>query len=153
MTRVTTLQLSSQSEDTKTLLLHHAKMSSKRKWDQAAPDVHAENELPSKATKTDEVKSASEAAAAAAAIAAKIAAQFSAGGSVPGSIQIGQRDPHDAEFTHDIDINDVRNRYVLTKGSTQSEVCSHIFLALFLMSFFVWVELLCIGGLNGGWDR
>lgn len=133
------------SEDTKTLLVHHAKMSSKRKWDQAAPDVHAENELPSKATKTDEVKSASEAAAAAAAIAAKIAAQFSAGGSVPGSIQIGQRDPHDAEFTHDIDINDVRNRYVLTKGSTQSEVCSHIFLALFLVSFF------CLGGVIVYW--
>ncbi|KAH0836838.1 hypothetical protein J3R83DRAFT_8623 [Lanmaoa asiatica] len=97
-------------------------MSSKRKWDQAAPDVYAESELPSKATKTDEVKSASEAAAAAAAIAAKIAAQFSAGGSAAGSIQIGQRDPHDAEFTHDIDINDVRNRYVLTKGSTQAEI-------------------------------
>ncbi|KAF8448804.1 hypothetical protein L210DRAFT_1061475 [Boletus edulis BED1] len=95
-------------------------MSSKRKWDQAAPD--ADGDVPLKATKTDEVKSASEAAAAAAAIAAKIAAQFSAGGSVPGSIQIGQRDPHDAEFTHDIDINDVRNRYVLTKGSTQAEV-------------------------------
>lgn len=98
-------------------------MSSKRKWDQAAPDTAPENDIPSKATKFDEGKTASEAAAAAAAIAAKIAAQFSAGGSAPGSIQIGQRDPHDAEFTHDIDINDVRNRYVLTKGSTQSEVC------------------------------
>ncbi|KAF8555884.1 hypothetical protein OG21DRAFT_1602647 [Imleria badia] len=97
-------------------------MSSKRKWDQAAPELHGESEVPLKATKTDEVKSASEAAAAAAAIAAKIAAQFSAGGSAAGSIQIGQRDPHDAEFTHDIDINDVRNRYVLTKGSTQSEI-------------------------------
>lgn len=98
-------------------------MSSKRKWDQAAPDALADSEVPIKATKTDEGKSASEAAAAAAAIAAKIAAQFSAGGSAPGSIQIGQRDPHDAEFTHDIDINDVRNRYMLTKGSTQAEVC------------------------------
>ncbi|KAG8221115.1 hypothetical protein J3R82DRAFT_2642 [Butyriboletus roseoflavus] len=97
-------------------------MSSKRKWDQAAPEAFAESEVPFKATKTEEGKSASEAAAAAAAIAAKIAAQFSAGGSAPGSIQIGQRDPHDAEFTHDIDINDVRNRYVLTKGLTQSEI-------------------------------
>lgn len=116
-------------------------MSSKRKWDQAAPESHAENEAPSKATKTDEVKTASEAAAAAAAIAAKIAAQFSAGGSVPGSIQIGQRDPHDAEFTHDIDINDVRNRYVLTKGSTQAEVCFVVL--LFRLSGVVvvwWVE-------------
>ncbi|KAG9313204.1 hypothetical protein JVU11DRAFT_6663 [Chiua virens] len=98
-------------------------MSSKRKWDQAAPEVYGDvADVPSKATKTEEGKSASEAAAAAAAIAAKIAAQFSAGGSTAGSIQIGQRDPHDAEFTHDIDINDVRNRYVLTKGSTQMDI-------------------------------
>ncbi|KIJ21057.1 hypothetical protein PAXINDRAFT_106981 [Paxillus involutus ATCC 200175] len=98
-------------------------MSSKRKWDQAAPDAQADfGDPPLKATKIDEGKTASEAAAAAAAIAAKIAAQFSAGGSAAGSIQIGQRDPHDAEFTHDIDINDVRNRYMLTKGSTQSEI-------------------------------
>jgi hypothetical protein len=33
-----------------------------------------------------------------------------------------KRDPHDAEFTYDIEINDVRNRYMLTKGSTQQEV-------------------------------
>jgi hypothetical protein len=118
-------------------------MSSKRKWDQAAPELHGESEVPLKATKTDEVKSASEAAAAAAAIAAKIAAQFSAGGSAAGSIQIGQRDPHDAEFTHDIDINDVRNRYVLTKGSTQSEVCSLPFFALALV-LVVWVVFLWI---------
>ncbi|KAL4062515.1 hypothetical protein V8B97DRAFT_1955149 [Scleroderma yunnanense] len=95
-------------------------MSSKRKWDQAAPE---DGEAPLKASKTEDGKSASEAAAAAAAIAAKIAAQFSAtAGAAPGSIQIGQRDPHDAEFTHDIDINDIRNRYLLTKSATQSEI-------------------------------
>jgi len=99
-------------------------MSSKRKWDQAAPDTTpSDSDYPAKASKTDEGKTASEAAAAAAAIAAKIAAQFSAGGGIAGSIQIGQRDPHDGDFTHDIDINDVRNRYMLTKGSTQTEVC------------------------------
>ncbi|KAI5995637.1 hypothetical protein EDD15DRAFT_2255311 [Pisolithus albus] len=99
-------------------------MSSKRKWDQAAPESgQVDSDVPAKATKTEEGKSASEAAAAAAAIAAKIAAQFSAtSGAAPGSIQIGQRDPHDAEFTHDIDINDIRNRYLLTKSSTQSEI-------------------------------
>ncbi|KIJ65445.1 hypothetical protein HYDPIDRAFT_88101 [Hydnomerulius pinastri MD-312] len=98
-------------------------MSSKRKWDQAAPEAQVDGDVPAKAIKTDEGKTASEAAAAAAAIAAKIAAQFSAGGgSAAGSIQIGQRDPHDAEFTHDIDINDVRNRYMLTKGATQQEI-------------------------------
>lgn len=98
-------------------------MSSKRKWDQAAPEsTPSESDHPVKAPKTDEGKTASEAAAAAAAIAAKIAAQFSAGGGIAGSIQIGQKDPHDGDFTHDIDINDVRNRYMLTKGSTQTEV-------------------------------
>ncbi len=61
-------------------------------------------------------KSASEAAAAAAsAIAAKIAAQYADGG-------LAGKDPHDGEFTHDIDINDVRNRYLLTKGTTQDQV-------------------------------
>lgn len=99
-------------------------MSSKRKWDQAAPELgSADGETPTKALKTEEGKTVSEAAAAAAAIAAKIAAQFSAtADAAPGSIQIGQRDPHDAEFTHDIDINDIRNRYLLTKSSTQSEI-------------------------------
>ncbi|KAG1738973.1 hypothetical protein EDB19DRAFT_1895564 [Suillus lakei] len=98
-------------------------MSSKRKWDQAAPETTpSESDHPVKAPKTDEGKTASEAAAAAAAIAAKIAAQFSAGGGIAGSIQIGQKDPHDGDFTHDIDINDVRNRYMLTKGSTQQDI-------------------------------
>ncbi|KAG1795557.1 hypothetical protein EV424DRAFT_1447044 [Suillus variegatus] len=98
-------------------------MSSKRKWDQAAPESSPfELDTPIKAQKTDEGKTASEAAAAAAAIAAKIAAQFSAGGGIAGSIQIGQKDPHDGDFTHDIDINDVRNRYMLTKGSTQTDI-------------------------------
>ena len=89
--------------------------SSKRKWDQAAPEV--DSEVPSKATKTEETKTASEAAATAAAIAAKIAAQFANGGTGGAG-----RDPYDGEFTHDIDINDLRNRYLLTKGSTQQQV-------------------------------
>jgi hypothetical protein len=95
-------------------------MSSKRKWDQAAPDLSAPDDTPTKVAKADDGKTASEAAAAAAAIAAKIAAQFSSGGALAlgGSL----KDPHDAEFTHDIDINDVRNRYMLTKGGTQTEV-------------------------------
>ena len=92
-------------------------MSSKRKWDEAAPE--GADGPSAKATKVEEGKSASEAAAAAAAIAAKIAAQFASGGS--GAVG-GAKDPHDAEFTHDIDINDVRNRYLLTRGSTQQQV-------------------------------
>jgi len=90
-------------------------MSSKRKWDQAAPEV--DSEVPSKATKTEDAKTASEAAATAAAIAAKIAAQFANGGTGGGG-----KDPYDGEFTHDIDINDLRNRYLLTRGSTQQQV-------------------------------
>ena len=95
-------------------------MSSKRKWDQAAPEADEADGPSAKATKVEEGKTASEAAAAAAAIAAKIAAQFaSSGGATPGN---GTKDPHDGEFTHDIDINDIRNRYLLTKGSTQQQV-------------------------------
>ncbi|KAG1747969.1 uncharacterized protein EDB91DRAFT_1235848 [Suillus paluster] len=86
-------------------------MSSKRKWDQAAPETTpSESDHPVKAPKTDEGKTASEAAAAAAAIACQNCSS------------IGQKDPHDGDFTHDIDINDVRNRYMLTKGSTQTEI-------------------------------
>ncbi|KAF8201382.1 hypothetical protein BJ912DRAFT_945211 [Pholiota molesta] len=89
---------------------------SKRKWDQPAPGE--DTSAPAKVAKTDEGKSASEAAAAAAAIAAKIAAQF-ASGTLGGD---GSKDQHDGEFTHDIDINDVRNRYLLTRGSTQDQI-------------------------------
>lgn len=33
---------------------------------------------------------------------------------------------HDGEFTQDIEINDLRNRYMLTKGSTQQQVSSEL---------------------------
>lgn len=82
----------------------------KRKWDQPAADETGTSPS-AKVAKTDELKSASEAAAVAAAIAAKIAAQFASGALGDGE-----------EFTQDIDINDVRNRYLLTKGSTQEQV-------------------------------
>ncbi|KAF8501844.1 hypothetical protein JB92DRAFT_2794703 [Gautieria morchelliformis] len=105
-------------------------MSSKRKWDQQAAPDSKESESPPKVSKIEDNtgKTATEAAAAAAAIAAKIAAQFAgpstsavtAGGSANGDT--ASRDPHDAEFTHDIEINDVRNRYMLTKGGTQQQI-------------------------------
>lgn len=81
-------------------------MSTKRKWDEPGEGGEAP-----KAAEKD--KSASDAAAAAAAIAAKIAAQFANG-------QLGLKD--EGEFSTEIDINDARNRYMLTKGSTQQEV-------------------------------
>ena len=101
-------------------------MSSKRKWDQAGPEPGEADGPSAKATKVEDGKSASEAAAAAAAIAAKIAAQFAnSGGPISGT-----KDPHDGDYTQDIDINDVRNRYLLTKGATQQQVrllLSHAF--------------------------
>jgi hypothetical protein len=97
---------------------HSTAMSSKRKWDQAAPEE--DPDFTAKVAKVDESKNASTAQAAAAAIAAKIAAQYSAGGT--GGGLLGPKDIHDGEFTEDIDINDVRNRYMLTKGSTQQQV-------------------------------
>ena len=97
-------------------------MSSKRKWDQAAPEEFKDDpESPSKVAKVDESKNASTAAAVAA-IAAKIAAQFSSGAVGGGNGLLGPKDIHDGEFTQDIDINDLRNRYMLTKGSTQQQV-------------------------------
>ncbi|KAF9454391.1 hypothetical protein P691DRAFT_797180 [Macrolepiota fuliginosa MF-IS2] len=81
-------------------------MSSKSKWDQPAPASPLAGD-----SNKDAGKSASDAAAAAAAIAAKIAAQFASG---------ALKD--EAAFQKDIDINDVRNRYMLTKGSTQQQI-------------------------------
>lgn len=83
----------------------------KRKWDEP---------------ENGNTKSATDAAAAAAAIAAKIAAQFANG-------QLGE-----GAFSTDIDINDVRNRYMLTKGSTQQQVL------LILYSQFGAQLILCI---------
>ncbi|TFK29608.1 hypothetical protein FA15DRAFT_631426, partial [Coprinopsis marcescibilis] len=88
------------------------------KWDQAAPGAPgsttaSESSTPSSPSTTKKVDR-SEAAAQAAAIAAKIAAQFAAGGGDGGSF--------DHPFARDVDINDVRNRYMLTKGSTQQQI-------------------------------
>ncbi|KAK7031606.1 Kh domain-containing protein [Favolaschia claudopus] len=84
-------------------------MSSKRKWDQAAPDA-AETASEEPSPKKQELSiDAQEAAARAAAIASKIAAQF------------GELGAEEA-FSQDVDINDVRNRYMLTKASTQQQI-------------------------------
>ncbi|PWN51972.1 hypothetical protein IE53DRAFT_385652 [Violaceomyces palustris] len=78
-------------------------------------------------------------AAAAAAAAAKIAASLApptgaASSSSSSAVASGSRrsdstpherrgaDAHDAEFQHDIEINDQRNRYMLTKGQTQASL-------------------------------
>ncbi|KAJ7483154.1 hypothetical protein FB451DRAFT_1084298, partial [Mycena latifolia] len=83
-------------------------MSSKRKWDQAAPDAKDAQEGP-EPKKVELSADAQDAAARAAAIASKIAAQ------------LGALSAEEA-FSQDIDINDVRNRYMLTKASTQQQI-------------------------------
>lgn len=77
----------------------------------------------------NEASSSASAAAAAAAAAAKIAAQFASKAQPPSSKDTDtsaphskERDEHEAEFTHDIEINDQRNRYMLTKGQTQQQI-------------------------------
>ncbi|KIK04543.1 hypothetical protein K443DRAFT_51853, partial [Laccaria amethystina LaAM-08-1] len=85
------------------------------KWDQPAPAAASsttEEQPPSTSAPIANGKTAAEAAAAAAAIAAKIAAQF-ADGTLGGLNEA---------YAKDIDINDVRNRYMLTRGSTQTEI-------------------------------
>lgn len=106
-------------------------MSSKRKWDQ--PAAPKENDGEARKESADEGKSATEAAIRAAAIASKIAAQFASG-------QLS--DPHDGHaFTKDIEINDVRNRYMLTKSSTQSEVRMNPHLFVFLISYASFIQI------------
>ena len=61
----------------------------------------------------------SDAATAAAAIAAKIAASLRPG--VAGN-ELMKREKEEGDFVRDIEINDLRNRYVLTKGPTQKQV-------------------------------
>ncbi|KAH8919525.1 hypothetical protein BT69DRAFT_487501 [Atractiella rhizophila] len=55
----------------------------------------------------------------------RIAAQYStkpAPSAVGGQYIADAREPGDPEFVKDVEINDVRNRYMLTKGTTQSQI-------------------------------
>lgn len=67
-----------------------------------------------------------DAAAAAAAIAAKITASLRPAGAQGN--ELIKRETGEEGFIRDIEINDLRNRYVLTKGSTQKQV--NLFLPL-----------------------
>ncbi|GHJ86314.1 hypothetical protein NliqN6_2716 [Naganishia liquefaciens] len=92
-------------------------MSSKRKWDDEASAPSA---------------SGGDAAAQAAAIAARIAATMSGVNGALGSgspsdptgsaLSSERKDQYDGAFSHDIEINDLRNRYLITKGSTQQQI-------------------------------
>ena len=61
--------------------------------------------------------SASDAATAAAAIAAKIAASLQ-----PADGALVKRVSEEGDYIRNIEINDLKNRYVLTKGATQKQV-------------------------------
>lgn len=77
----------------------------KRRWDEPAGDTE------SRAVDT----------AAAVALAQKIAASLKANAAAgPTGQELVKRD--EGDFIKDIEINDLRNRYVLTKGSTQKQV-------------------------------
>jgi hypothetical protein len=65
--------------------------------------------------------SAADAATAAAAIAAKIAASLQ-----PTGGELVLRAPEEGDYVKDIDINDLRNRYVLTRVQTQRQVSGDV---------------------------
>jgi len=95
---------------------------SKRKWD----DEGATNESASR-MRSDSPAVNANAMDAAAQIAAKIASQYAGRTSaptpsMPGVYQKDQRELKDPEFVKDIEINDLRNRYMLTKGSSQQQI-------------------------------
>ncbi|RXK36289.1 KH domain-containing protein [Tremella mesenterica] len=86
--------------------------SRKSRWDTSDPSASSAG--PANAVNT------ADAAAQAAAIAAKIAASLRPGAGSLGTELIRREEA--GGFTHDIDINDLRNRYLLTKGTTQKEI-------------------------------
>jgi hypothetical protein len=84
----------------------------KRKWDEPQGGL-------SPATQEANNDRAAEAAKAAAAIAAKISASLRPG--VAGN-ELVKREGAEEGFIKDIEVNDLRNRYVLTKGANQKQV-------------------------------
>ncbi|PKI82945.1 hypothetical protein MVES_003305 [Malassezia vespertilionis] len=94
----------------------------KSKWDQP---TRRENADPSAGTVQVNNDAHKPAARAAAAAAAKIAAQFGRGQGAKNALVRHpefDEDAPDGAFTHDIEINDHRNRYLLTKSQTQSDL-------------------------------
>lgn len=98
-------------------------MSERRsKWDRPATEASVPRTSGAVA-RTNEIRPAAKAAAAAA---ARIAAQFArADPAAPGAVvrhpDFDDEAP-DGSFTHDIEINDHRNRYLLTKSQTQEDL-------------------------------
>jgi hypothetical protein len=96
----------------------------KSRWGEPSSSSSAPDTSSSAPANTDSM--VSDAAQQAAAIAAKIAASLRPG--VAGN-ELIRRNMDDEGFVKDIEVNDLRNRYVLTKASTQKQVSlvtSHI---------------------------
>ncbi|KAK4703346.1 hypothetical protein P7C70_g2880, partial [Phenoliferia sp. Uapishka_3] len=97
----------------------------KRKWDEPAEGASKSVKTEGSGSPAGDVKPSSDAKDAldaAAEIAARIAAQY-AKPVVPDVPYVaGARELNDPEFVKDIEINDIRNRYVLTKGPTQQQI-------------------------------
>ncbi|KAK4046242.1 hypothetical protein OIV83_006221 [Microbotryomycetes sp. JL201] len=104
----------------------------KRKWDEpgAAPSADGASgdgaaAPAAKQQKTDgaaELEGGQDALDAAAQVAARLSAQYAPKAASGGVYVKDQREASDPEFVKDIEINDMRNRYVLTKGSTQQQI-------------------------------
>ncbi|POW14413.1 hypothetical protein PSTT_02872 [Puccinia striiformis] len=98
----------------------------KRKWD-SGPDGTANTKVKVEETTNETNTESNGAADAAAAIAARIAAQYAPApvkskSNEPPKYEKDKPEVNDPEFVKDIDINDQRNRYLLTKGPTQAEI-------------------------------
>lgn len=91
----------------------------KSRWDAPAPEGSAAE--PAAAAPAVTPAQASDAAAKAAEIAAKIAASLRPPGSSGQELVTRAKKP-EGEFVKDIEVNDLRNRYVLTKAHTQKQV-------------------------------
>lgn len=96
----------------------------KSRWDAPAPGSAGGDAAPAPAPAGGESKPSAadnEAAQKAAAIAAKIAASLRPPGS--SGFEVARRaGAPEGDFVKDIEINDLRNRYVLTRSSTQKNV-------------------------------
>ncbi|KEI42610.1 uncharacterized protein L969DRAFT_57317 [Mixia osmundae IAM 14324] len=97
----------------------------KRKWDQEG-SAEAASPLVKPKIEEDIKPTLSPAAAApvdaAAAIAAKLAAQYDRGAKMAAAVKVEGKEINDPDFVKDIEVNDLRNRYLLTRGSTQHEI-------------------------------
>lgn len=87
------------------------------RWDRPADATASSSGAAAAGTLISNPISASDAATAAAAIAAKIAASLQ-----PTDGALIKRVSEEGEYIRDIEINDLKNRYVLTKASTQKEI-------------------------------